>query len=1019
MKLKKIICNVLLVSMSFMFVACNSGSSSSNSSINNKSISNFYKTATGPLAKYSSQFGSLTNLTKICVVNGSLNEQRTATFSDSSKIPPMNLLPGEVKCALFNGQNGIAVWNDYNSKDSNVRFTFSSAHPSGSPLVQALLMFFNMAVGFISASWAEDPVALFLGLLPPSVSSAYSTLTSPFNVGLKDLAGYGALSLYHELSGLYNSYIANGQLLEMVAVLILNNSSTATLGDSNISMNDWMSVAKNITSYDQLNSTFNKEIADEQIVEDFKKAQSDEAQQYIAQLSSAKPSGDAPDAIAGTLYRANDPDINTHIAVLSFNPAAKGSDNPFYWGPGLVGIGDGGGGGETCNDLWAHQGSPFSSLNLFSSCDYDIDMLTLNIHSQIISQDHEKIYSNGNTDVTNSAPMDGIYLCLLDDTNKDGHNNCSMNDLNAPLDYSEPLATESGVLLSGTIKVTNNTSAPLAPILQLYTGSSSTVESTVAGGLLPPGGSYTFTPNQIGANVTAYRLFGDSSVWGGTPNTLQLTYNNHYGATEAEQRVVINYDFASGRQVGNAQGPFQAYTYDPTKLSDPHGDLWDSHAVRAWQQIRLAQSIQNTSSSNASSPKIQVWVPNWKGLTYSAINDIDVRADDIMFAFVNVGTDGSISSSNTWGDYAMQGNGLQGGGLVAALLALGKPVYIGVGGWNNSDNFTSALRNVSPTVIAQNIQNNIASFENDAAIMGVTQRIAGVDLDWEPNNGHWTMGSLDDSSTITLKDLQAFMALVDALNSHGIIVSASISQNLAVLKSVDDVWKSAGNTDGFWKTLANKTLGIKPMTYDYHAATWGVGPDESAGYTNFNSPLHYSPNQKIVGDFATYNVESSMNYFLKDGIPASKLTVGQTTYGYAWPATAGNYGAYIPFDNDRVADMIGLEIPDSSIISYKAIYYNSIHDKLWFDYNNKISWAIDPDAEEGYTQGSLQGGKSGNVWVSFENHDTAKARMQYTKANGFYSVMVWEIDQDLPSLMSTIKTPNPNSIMSGLVDGAK
>jgi GH18 family chitinase len=472
----------------------------------------------------------------------------------------------------------------------------------------------------------------------------------------------------------------------------------------------------------------------------------------------------------------------------------------------------------------------------------------------------------------------------------------------------------------------------------------------------------------------------------------------------------------------NKEGPYGCYFYDPITAQNSNDPIWQNFGFRAWQNIKLANDFAQKSASTHQ-VIIQDWVPNWRNTTFSPINDLDLAADQFYYAFESMTADGIVNSTDKWTDFVFQPDGSMGRGLVASLLALNKPLYIGIGGWNNANEFSLVISNNKINNIVSSTMDLINALNNDAANMGVTQKITGINIDWEPNNGLWTINN-GSKYVVTKSDLQNLLNLIDLFKQRNLQVNISIPQNLNVYLSVDTTWGGTGN-NSFWNTLAQKTQTLNVMSYDYHAATWD-GLDNQTGYTNFNSPLHNSLNQKMdeSGVFTNYNIDSTLNYLINnDNISSRKLVFGVPAYGYAFPVNANNYGAYIPFLNDStaIAAITGLEVANSSLISYKAIYYNMLggwnHQPYPVNFNVHDSnfLAIDPDAMEAYTLGATD--KGFNIWTSFENSTTAAAKAKYAKDKNLGGVMVWEVDQDLPAPISNLKKPNPDSIISGLVNG--
>lgn len=131
-------------------------------------------------------------------------------------------------------------------------------------------------------------------------------------------------------------------------------------------------------------------------------------------------------------------------------------------------------------------------------------------------------------------------------------------------------------------------------------------------------------------------------------------------------------------------------------------------------------------------------------------------------------------------------------------------------------------------------------------------------------------------------DREAFAALLKELNAafepKGLLLSAAVSASKEVIDVAYDV-----------PALVKYLDWIGVMTYDYH------GYWESK--TGPVAPLYYTPREQSV----YLNVNFSITYWLKNGVPPSKLVLGIPTYGQSFTLSKKSQIGDIPGFNVEVS----------------------------------------------------------------------------------------------------------------------
>ncbi|KAK3108136.1 hypothetical protein FSP39_001847, partial [Pinctada imbricata] len=155
---------------------------------------------------------------------------------------------------------------------------------------------------------------------------------------------------------------------------------------------------------------------------------------------------------------------------------------------------------------------------------------------------------------------------------------------------------------------------------------------------------------------------------------------------------------------------------------------------------------------------------------------------------------------------------------------------------------------------------------------------------------------------------------------------------------------------------------VNLMGYDFNGFTW------TSPFTAFNSPLF--PEEYDIKYFRTNNLAFTANEYVKNHIPKSKLMVGIPTYSHAYKLLFSRL-------HDIRAPAVGRGECDSApyICSCTAIQ------------KKKATRVWDDAAKVPYIY-------YGNQWVSYEDKESIKEKVNWIKSNGFGGVMVYDLNAD-------------------------
>ncbi|KAF9410960.1 hypothetical protein HW555_010092 [Spodoptera exigua] len=378
--------------------------------------------------------------------------------------------------------------------------------------------------------------------------------------------------------------------------------------------------------------------------------------------------------------------------------------------------------------------------------------------------------------------------------------------------------------------------------------------------------------------------------------------------------------------------------------------------------------------------KLVCYYTNWSwyrpGIGKYSPEDIDpTLCTHIVYGFAVLGDDGLIMAHDSWSDID---NGFY--EKVVEYKRYGIKVSLAIGGWNDSagDKYSKLVND--PAARARFVSHVVQFLKKYG--------FDGLDLDWEYPKC-WQV----DCSKGPDSDKEAFADLVLELSAvfkpKGLLLSAAVSPNKKVIDAGYDVPVLARHLD--W---------IAVMTYDYHGQ-W----DKRTGHV---APLYYHPE-----DGTTYfNANYTIHYWMKKGAPAHKLIMGMPMYGQTF--TLGTEKES-PQSLSMNIENTGLNAPASDggeageyTRAKGFLSYYEICDRIRYN-----GWKVVKDP---YQRMGPYAYKD-NQWVSFDDVEIIKKKVNFIKSLNLGGGMVWALDlDDFKNRCGQGKHPLVNAIKNGLLD---
>ena len=279
---------------------------------------------------------------------------------------------------------------------------------------------------------------------------------------------------------------------------------------------------------------------------------------------------------------------------------------------------------------------------------------------------------------------------------------------------------------------------------------------------------------------------------------------------------------------------------------------------------------------------------------------------------------------------------------------------LSIGGWTWSAEFSD----VGLTA------NSRAKFAHSAAKLMQDNHFDGIDVDWEfPVEG----GSEQMKHRQRPEDRVNLTLLMQAIRSeigNDKLLTMAVTPNPHYYQHYE-VSKLAGICD--WINL---------MAYDYN------GPWPGCNATNFNAPLFRTDNDPADTKF---NIHSSVQALLDQGLPRHKLVLGLSFYGRGFssvdPGPNGD-GLYQPYSGRPYGTWPDEHDQGSGVYDFYDLRDNYIGHGDWQEHYSteaEAAWLYSP---------------SKHTFIGFDNPTTIWAKCSYIVSRGLGGAMIWDVSSD-------------------------
>ncbi|REK74502.1 chitinase [Paenibacillus paeoniae] len=284
----------------------------------------------------------------------------------------------------------------------------------------------------------------------------------------------------------------------------------------------------------------------------------------------------------------------------------------------------------------------------------------------------------------------------------------------------------------------------------------------------------------------------------------------------------------------------------------------------------------------------------------------------------------------------------------------GTKLVLAVGGYG-VDGFSDASMDGTRYLFTQSIIELVKELDLD-----------GVDIDWEfPAHDGW--GTVKASP----KDTVNFTSLMRELR-----------EKLNLLPHKGDkryiLTFAAGSQDWYFDKVELKEVEkyvdyINVMTYDL-TGRW-------SDKTGFNANLYTDSQEQ-----SPLSIDRIITDYLKHGVDSKKLLLGIPAYSYGWSGVKKKDDGL--FQTGKPIDIVKTDLSYKTIV---ADYLNKNGFQRYFDEEAKAAYLYD-----------------GDTFISYEDPEALKAKINYIKKKNLAGAMVWEYAQDAENGIIQYLTDNLN-----------
>jgi len=244
----------------------------------------------------------------------------------------------------------------------------------------------------------------------------------------------------------------------------------------------------------------------------------------------------------------------------------------------------------------------------------------------------------------------------------------------------------------------------------------------------------------------------------------------------------------------------------------------------------------------------------------------------------------------------------------------------------------------------------------------------GIDIDWEypVEGGHEDNQQRDEDRenlTLLISALRLQLDMLSLRNGRDYYLSISASGNVLYAENIE-VNHIMRYLDWF-----------NVMTYDFHGP-WGGFADE---VTNFNSPLYRADDDPADEPYrSSFNMETSIFYYLDQGVPPDMLNAGVAFYGRGYGnVEESNNGIFVPYDGQSEEGTW-----QAGIFEYWDLAFSYIDRRGFSSYwheDAKVPWLYSPISQ---------------VTISYDNGRSLFEKAQFLKMQHLGGVVFWDFSAD-------------------------
>lgn len=363
---------------------------------------------------------------------------------------------------------------------------------------------------------------------------------------------------------------------------------------------------------------------------------------------------------------------------------------------------------------------------------------------------------------------------------------------------------------------------------------------------------------------------------------------------------------------------------------------------------------------NAQQKDIVGYYPSWRLYDREGhVKPSNLKYDRITtlnYAFFAPDVYGNISGTDAWADTILlrgehdwnKGGYLPNTGLIDLAHQNGVKVFVSIGGWTLSDNFSSiAADPVKRKHFALECVRIIRQYDFD-----------GIDIDWEYPGYAAHGGKTTDKTnfTLLLTEIRKQLDLLEPEENKQLYLTAAVSAS--------PIHASNMEVDKIKDILDYMNI----MTYDF-AGTW----DSVAGH---NSPLFTDE----MGRQVTNNIDAAFKLYNETyAVPADKINIGLAFYGRSFTACGGIGQVH------GGPDLINFP-EESGAPMYHQIYSKMGGFTAFWENMALVPFLI---------------GKNSPTVVTFDDENSICLKCDYVLKKNARGVLIWEITGDYLSDYST------------------